>query len=328
MVKKITSLKIHRAFAAIATIAAALIFIVSASNIVVSAAQTASPVLSVYAVFADRIAISVDNRADFSENTQFEISVSGKYLKTVSRDSSGVINIYGGSRYLKASTNYTVTVTAVSDGESSSSSIKVKTDSVTYFKLAKGTALYTLSGGSMKAKSSAAKKSYVSGALVSANGSAIAGKAVSSCTGKYVKITSGDYKGLYVSAADVSRSKKQTAQRSIVSDYGASMNGGSYVSGGTQFKRTDCSGLTMQSYAQIGVSISHSVALQSRLGKSVSVNNMQQGDLIIMNGKSHVAMYIGNGQMVHAMNPSKGIRVEPISKLQYYKIDSVRRIIQ
>lgn len=293
-----------------------------------AAAEYVSPKLSVYAVFADRIALSVDNTGSYPSSARFDISVSGRYVKTVSASSAKTINLYGGARYFKPNTNYTVTVTPVVGGiKYTGASLKVKTEKQTYFKLDKGCAIYRLSGGKMKRKTSAAKKTYVTGALTTSSGLEIAGKPMSGYKGEYVRIKDGDHKGCYVKASDVSRGRRITAQRYIVSEYGKAMNGGSYVYGGSQFRRTDCSGLTMQCYAQVGMSISHSVSYQSTLGKRVSLNNMQPGDLIIMNYRSHVGMYVGGGKMVHAMNPYKGIRVEPISKLKYYHVDTVRRLI-
>lgn len=319
---------ISRSIKFFTAVAVMVTFIFSVPAQSVSAAQISAPKLSVYAVFGDRIALNVDNLSSYPANTKFEISVSGKYLKTVRSSSAKTINLYNGKTYFKPNTNYTITVKPVIGTTGyGAASIKVKTDKLTYFKLDKGVSLYKLSGGRMKLKSSASKKTYFSGSLVTSNGTAIAGMSVKSGKGEYVKIKDGDYKGYYAAAADVSRSKKVTAQRYIVSEYGRSMNGGSYVMGAAQFKRTDCSGLTMQCYEQIGVSIPHNAARQSSLGKSVSLNNMQPGDIIVMNYKSHVGMYIGGGKMVHAMNPSRGIRVEPISKLQYYHVDTVRRLI-
>jgi cell wall-associated NlpC family hydrolase len=106
------------------------------------------------------------------------------------------------------------------------------------------------------------------------------------------------------------------------------MDGGKYVWGAASYRRTDCSGLTMQCYSQIGVNLSHSVRAQATAGKSVSMSGIQPGDLIILNNRSHIAMYIGDGKMVHAMNSRDGIKVESVSKLKYYRLDGIRRIIE
>lgn len=291
------------------------------------------PKLSEYAVFADRIAISIDNPQAYSSDVYFEIYVSGKYLKKVKANNTKVVNIYDNGKYLKPNINYTVTVKPISlsggktVGEGDASSVKIKTDKFTYYRIDKGVKVYKLSGGKMVKIASASSKSYVKGTLATAKGMAIAGRSVKSCKGEYVKISSGEYSGYYIKTSDTGRTAAVNAQRAIVADYGRSMNGGSYVWGGASYRRTDCSGLTMQCYSQVGIDLAHSVVSQSASGKAVSLKNIQPGDLIILNYCSHVALYIGNGKMVHAMNSYDGIKVESISKLQYYHLDTIRRII-
>jgi cell wall-associated NlpC family hydrolase len=66
----------------------------------------------------------------------------------------------------------------------------------------------------------------------------------------------------------------------------------------------DCSGLTMWAWAQAGVSLPHSSAAQRSAVPSVPLNQIQPGDLIFYySPTSHVALYIGNGQIVHARHP-------------------------
>ncbi|MGN0633834.1 MAG: C40 family peptidase [Oscillospiraceae bacterium] len=283
-----------------------------------------APVLSEYAVFGNRISLSIDNADEYSSSQLFDIYVSGRLIKTIKLPSSAKINLYDNGRYFKPNTNYTI---AVEPKGGAASSIKVRTESLTYYLIAKDTPIYKLSNGKMKKKTTAAAKNYAVGELCTDNGKAIAGLSVKSCTGSYVKLTSGDHMGYYVKCADTSRARRVTAQRYIVSQYGKSMHGGRYASGCASYRYTDCSGLTMQCYDLIGMNITHSVYLQAQMGKRVSLNNMQPGDLIILNYRSHVAMYIGNGKMVHAMNYYDGIQVQPISKLQYYHVDTVRRLI-
>lgn len=111
--------------------------------------------------------------------------------------------------------------------------------------------------------------------------------------------------------------------------YAKSMVGGSYVWGGSSYRATDCSGLVMLSYAQVGISLPHNAAAQSGYGKSVSYDSMQPGDLIFFGSSIyHVAMYIGNGMMVHAENSNTGIVISYVSTFsQYNPISAIRRII-
>ena len=83
-----------------------------------------------------------------------------------------------------------------------------------------------------------------------------------------------------------------------------------YVWGGTDpNKGMDCSGLTQWAYGQAGVHIPRTAATQT-VGQKVSMNDIQPGDLIIWSG--HVAMYIGNGQMVEEPHTGSVCHVVPL----------------
>ena len=58
----------------------------------------------------------------------------------------------------------------------------------------------------------------------------------------------------------------------------------------------------MQAYRKAGVNMYNSVYSQAKMGKAVSLKNIEAGDLIICNNYGHVAMYIGGGKIVHAMS--------------------------
>ena len=108
-----------------------------------------------------------------------------------------------------------------------------------------------------------------------------------------------------------------------VAEYALQFVGNPYVYGGTSLtKGADCSGFVMSVYANFGVSLPHSSAADRKQGYAVDgLSNAQPGDLICYSG--HVALYIGNGQIVHAANSKKGIIV---SKTDYQKILAIRRI--
>jgi cell wall-associated NlpC family hydrolase len=82
-----------------------------------------------------------------------------------------------------------------------------------------------------------------------------------------------------------------------------------YVYGAEGPNAYDCSGLTQAAWRYAGVSIPRTASTQWRAGQAVSRSHMRPGDLLIINGGSHVAMYIGNGQQVEASNPRQGIGV-------------------
>ena len=82
-----------------------------------------------------------------------------------------------------------------------------------------------------------------------------------------------------------------------------------YVYGAAGPEAFDCSGLTSWAWAQAGVSIPHSSGAQSGY-PSVPLDQLQPGDLVTYYSPvSHVAMYIGNGQVVHASTESRPVMV-------------------
>jgi len=86
--------------------------------------------------------------------------------------------------------------------------------------------------------------------------------------------------------------------------------GGPYVWGGNGPVGYDCSGLTRAAYLQVGISLPHNAAAQFALGTPVSTSALLPGDLLFYyGGPSHVAVYIGNGQIAHASTYGVGIIV-------------------
>ena len=104
--------------------------------------------------------------------------------------------------------------------------------------------------------------------------------------------------------------------------------GNPYRWGGTSLtKGADCSGFTMAVYANYGVSLPHSSSAQANCGERIDISEVQPGDLVFYGGKSihHVAMYIGNGQVVHAQSSDTGIVV---SSMYYNTPTRAVRILQ
>jgi cell wall-associated NlpC family hydrolase len=95
----------------------------------------------------------------------------------------------------------------------------------------------------------------------------------------------------------------------IALKYALKQIGDRYVFGAAGMVTWDCSGLTMRAYQAAGVSLPHSSAAQSRMGKKVSFNALKPGDLLFYGRPvSHVGIYMGGGKMVHA--PRSGSRVK------------------
>jgi cell wall-associated NlpC family hydrolase len=90
-------------------------------------------------------------------------------------------------------------------------------------------------------------------------------------------------------------------------------------------KGFDCSGLVQYAYAQAGIGLPHSSRMQSQMGMPVPRDQLQPGDLIFFYSPvSHVGIYIGNGQMVHAPTPGDVVKVADIDAMGGY--NSARRI--
>ncbi|CEI32738.1 SH3 domain-containing protein [Propionibacterium freudenreichii] len=106
-------------------------------------------------------------------------------------------------------------------------------------------------------------------------------------------------------------------------NFAMSKLGGPYVWGGTGPVGYDCSGLMQAAYAAAGVTLPRVTWDQVNAGKQVSVGDLQPGDLVFFYDNGHVGMYIGNGNIVNALNEDAGIVVTPIS---YMPISAAVRI--
>ena len=123
------------------------------------------------------------------------------------------------------------------------------------------------------------------------------------------------------SSSSPSSSSSRGSGSSIV-DYATQFVGNPYVWGGTSLTGgADCSGFTQSVYAQFGYSLPRTSYEQQNWGTEVSYADAQPGDLICYGG--HVAIYMGNGQIVHASNSRDGIKIS--NNAAYRTILSVRR---
>lgn len=129
--------------------------------------------------------------------------------------------------------------------------------------------------------------------------------------------------------ATAAESDSASALRNAVVAYALQFVGNPYVYGGTSLTNgTDCSGFTLSVYANFGYSLNRVSGDQASNGVAVSLDSLLPGDLLFYSnggsGIGHVALYIGNGQVVHASTPATGIK---ISDYMYRTPITARRII-
>ena len=122
---------------------------------------------------------------------------------------------------------------------------------------------------------------------------------------------------------------QQASQRSKIVNYALQFVGNRYVWGGTSLTNgADCSGFTQSVLKHFGISIPRVSRDQAKTGKSINSSQMRPGDLIFYTNSSgtvnHVAMYIGNGQVVHAASTKSGIK---ISYWNYRTPAKIRNVI-
>lgn len=119
-----------------------------------------------------------------------------------------------------------------------------------------------------------------------------------------------------------------------VVEYAKKYLGYKYVSGGTSpSKGFDCSGFTSYVYKHFGISLNRTSKAQIKNGVAVEKSDLQLGDIVLFNNDAntsigHVGIYVGNGNFIHASNPSDGVKITTLTT-GYYKTRYVgaRRVI-
>ena len=99
-----------------------------------------------------------------------------------------------------------------------------------------------------------------------------------------------------------------------------------YVWGGSTPRGFDCSGFVSYVFAQIGVSMPHSSYSQFAMGTPVSIGQLQAGDLVFFTGASHVGIYIGGGQFIHAPHTGDVVKISSLSGYYSSNFAGGRRI--
>ena len=105
------------------------------------------------------------------------------------------------------------------------------------------------------------------------------------------------------------KESKRVAKRKEVADFAVQFVGNPYVWGGTSLTNgADCSGFVMSVFANFGYKLPRVAAAQYQASQQKEISQMEVGDLVFYGaGIYHVALYIGNGKVVHALNANKGI---------------------
>lgn len=119
-----------------------------------------------------------------------------------------------------------------------------------------------------------------------------------------------------------------TGLASQIVNYALQFVGNPYVYGGNSLTNgTDCSGFTSLVFQNFGISLPRTAASQAYVGRTVNISDIQPGDLVLHGYDGvviHAALYIGNNQVVHALNSNTGIVV---TNYQIMPIVAVRRVL-
>ena len=113
-------------------------------------------------------------------------------------------------------------------------------------------------------------------------------------------------------AAKKKKEEERVAARQEVADFAVQFVGNPYVWGGTSLTNgADCSGFTMSVFAQFGYSLPRTAAAQYEASNKKDISQLETGDLVFYGagGINHVALYIGNGKIVHASGAATGIKI-------------------
>ena len=146
----------------------------------------------------------------------------------------------------------------------------------------------------------------------SSNGSSTSTGSSTGTSGSYQSTQNGPGSAVYDSAV-----------RTAIVAYAKQFLGNPYVYGGTSLTNgADCSGFVQSVFAHFGISLPRTTWDMENVGTAVSYDQAVAGDIILYDG--HVGIYMGNGQIVNAINSAKGIGILPAT---YTNIVTVRRLV-
>lgn len=122
--------------------------------------------------------------------------------------------------------------------------------------------------------------------------------------------SASDDSGFTSNGSGTGSASKATGSAAAIVNFARAQIGKAYVMGATGSSAYDCSGLVQAAYRQAGITLDRTSQDQSLAGSSVSLSNLQPGDILYWGPKGsayHVAIYVGGGKFVGAQNPSTGI---------------------
>ncbi|MFG2779122.1 NlpC/P60 family protein [Streptomyces prunicolor] len=119
-------------------------------------------------------------------------------------------------------------------------------------------------------------------------------------------------------ASSAAASDAPNSRAAAAVSYAYQKLGSPYVWGATGPNAFDCSGLVQAAYSSAGVSLPRTTYAQINAGQRVSRSELRPGDLVFFySGISHVGIYVGDGQMIHAPNPTAPVRLAPIDQMPF-----------
>jgi len=145
---------------------------------------------------------------------------------------------------------------------------------------------------------------------------------ISSTVNGWYQIDSGYVSSDYVAIVDASEAAN-SGKGAEISAYAQQFLGCRYVYGGSSPSGFDCSGFAQYIYKQFGYSIARTASDQMNYGVAVSIGELQPGDLVFFNNGSsskratHVGIYIGTGNFIHASTSSTGVIISAMNSAYY-----------
>ena len=137
-------------------------------------------------------------------------------------------------------------------------------------------------------------------------------------TGRASRSATTTRDGLHAPGSSAATADAPNSRAAAAVSYAYQKLGSPYVWGATGPNAFDCSGLVQAAYNSAGVSLPRTTYAQINAGQRVSRDELRPGDLVFFySGISHVGIYVGDGQMIHAPNPTAPVRLAPIDQMPF-----------